>query len=129
MKNGRDNSPDYESDFLQTYLDAFTQDSVALPAPIQNELAKIISQAYAGGQRGTNADVASMPFPTGDLIQNPDLIPQTIGDAERLLARSFYPSILQTAQVRSEGKLGVDPMELISNPESKWKRLTFQMAS
>ena len=98
-KKRRDDPQDYESDYLQTYLDAFTQDSVALPAPIQNGLAKIISQAYAGGQRGTNADIGSMPFPTSDLIQNPSLVPQTIGDAERLLARSFYPSILPLVSV------------------------------
>jgi hypothetical protein len=118
MKKRRENSPDYDSDFLQSYLDAFVQDSVALPAPIQNGLAKVISQAYAGGERGSGADVASLPFPTG-LIKNPDIVPQTIGDAERLLVRSFYPSILQAAQVRSEGKLGVDPMELISTGVEK----------
>jgi hypothetical protein len=114
-----DDLRDYESDYLQSYLDAFVQESVALPAPIQNGLAKIISQAYAGGQRGTNADIGSMPFPTSDLIQNPSLIPQTIGDAERLLARSFYPSILRAAKARSMDTLGIEPFELITSSVEK----------
>ena len=114
------NIPDYESDFRKNYLDAFVQDSVALPGPLQTELAKIVSQAYAVGQRGTNVDIGSMPFSDpGQLFKNRDLIPSTIGDAERLLARSYYEPILAAADKRSAGQLGVDPFELITGSVEK----------